>query len=118
MDSGRLRYQPGLDGLRGLALIAMLAFHDSRLQGGFLGLSTFFTLSGFLITGLLLSEQGAAGRVSLRRFFARRSRRLLPAALVGIAVAALVTGALRDGQTSLNFRWDALSSLGEIANWR
>ena len=118
MDGGRLRYQPGLDGLRGLALIAMLAFHDSRLQGGFLGLSTFFTLSGFLITGLLLSEQGAAGRVSLRRFFARRARRLLPAALAGIAVAALVTAALHDGQTSLNFRFDALSSLGEIANWR
>ncbi len=118
MDAGRLRYQPGLDGLRGLALVAMLAFHDSRLQGGFLGLSTFFTLSGFLITGLLLSEQGAAGRVSLRRFFARRSRRLLPAALVGIAVAAVITAVLHDGQTSLNFRWDALSSLGEVANWR
>jgi len=118
MDGGRLRYQPGLDGLRGLALVAMLAFHDSRLQGGFLGLSTFFTLSGFLITGLLLSEWGASGRVSLRRFFGRRSRRLLPAALVGIGVAAVVTAALHDGQTSLNFRFDALSSLGEVANWR
>lgn len=113
-----MRYQLGLDGLRGLALIAMLAFHDSRLQGGFLGLSTFFTLSGFLITGLLLSERAASQRVSLRRFFVRRARRLLPAALLGLGVAALVTIALHDGQTSRNFRFDALSSLGEVANWR
>ncbi len=118
MAQGRLRYQPGLDGLRGLALLAMLAFHDSRLRGGFLGLSTFFTLSGFLITGLLLSERGASSRVSLRAFFGRRARRLLPAALVGIVVAAAVTVVLHDGQTSLNFRYDALSALGEIANWR
>jgi peptidoglycan/LPS O-acetylase OafA/YrhL len=118
MSEGRLRYQPGLDGLRALALIAMLAFHDDRLQGGFLGLTTFFTLSGFLITGLILSEFGSTNRVSLGRFFARRSRRLLPAALIGILVAAGVSVALRDGQTSLNFRYDALSALAEVANWR
>jgi peptidoglycan/LPS O-acetylase OafA/YrhL len=118
MTEARLRYQPGLDGLRAIALVAMLAFHDGRLNGGFLGLSTFFTLSGFLITGLLLSEYGSAGRVSLKRFFGRRSRRLLPAALIGLVLAALVTAALHDGQTSRNFRFDALSSLAEVANWR
>jgi peptidoglycan/LPS O-acetylase OafA/YrhL len=118
MTEGRLRYQPGLDGLRAIALIAMLAFHDGRLNGGFLGLSTFFTLSGFLITGLLISEYGSAGRVSLKRFFGRRSRRLLPAALIGLVIAAMVTVALHDGQTSRNFRFDALASLGDVANWR
>ncbi len=118
MAERRLRYEPGLDGLRALALVAMLAFHDDRLQGGFLGLTTFFTLSGFLITGLLLSEHGATSRVALRRFYARRARRLMPAALVGILVAAAVTLALHDGQTSINFRFDALSALGEVANWR
>jgi len=117
-EGGRLRYQPGLDGLRALALIAMLAFHDDRLQGGFLGLTTFFTLSGFLITGLLLSEFASQRRVSLGNFFARRARRLMPAALIGILVAALVSFALHDGQTSLNFRADALSALADVANWR
>ena len=118
VSEGRLRYQPGIDGLRALALVAMLAFHDGRLRGGFLGLSTFFTLSGFLITGLLLSERAASGRVSLRRFFGRRFRRLLPAALVGIVVAAAVTVALHDAQTSRNFELDTLAALGDIANWR
>ena len=117
-EGGRLRYQPGLDGLRALALIAMLAFHDDRLQGGFLGLTTFFTLSGFLITGLLLSEFASQRRVSLGNFFARRARRLMPAALIGILVAALVSFALHDGQTSLNFRADALAALADVANWR
>src|SRR5690349_6390025 len=117
-EGGRLRYQPGLDGLRALALVAMLAFHDDRLHGGFLGLTTFFTLSGFLITGLLLSEFGSTQRVSLGRFFGRRFRRLLPAALIGIVVAAFVSYALHDGQTSLNFRFDALSALADVANWR
>jgi peptidoglycan/LPS O-acetylase OafA/YrhL len=118
MGEGRLRYQPGLDGLRGLALVAMLAFHDGRLRGGFLGLSTFFTLSGFLITGLLVSERSASGRVSLRRFFARRFRRLLPAALIGLVVAGAVTVVLHDAQTSRNFRFDTLGALGDVANWR
>jgi peptidoglycan/LPS O-acetylase OafA/YrhL len=118
MSEGRLRYQPGLDGLRALALIAMLAFHDDRLQGGFLGLTTFFALSGFLITSLILSERATTGRVSLAQFFARRSRRLLPAAFIGILVAAFITMLLRDGQTSINFRYDALAAIAEVANWR
>ncbi len=118
MAEGRLRYQPGLDGLRALALVAMLAFHDDRLNGGFLGLTTFFTLSGFLITGLLLSEFASTSRVSLGNFYGRRFRRLLPAALIGIVVAGFVSMALHDGQTSLNFRFDALSALADVANWR
>src|SRR4051794_8001821 len=117
-EGGRLQYQPGLDGLRAIALIAMLAFHDDRLRGGFLGLTTFFTLSGFLITGLLLSEFASTQRVSLGSFYSRRARRLMPAALIGIGVAALVSFALHDGQTSLNFRADALSALAQVANWR
>src|SRR5258708_37418671 len=118
MAEVRPRYQPGLDGLRGLALVAMLAFHDGRLRGGFLGLSTFFTLSGFLITGLLLSERSASGRVSLRRFFGRRFRRLLPAALIGLVVAAAVAGVLPEAPTSPNFPLDCLSALGELCHRR
>src|SRR5258708_39055667 len=111
MAEVRPRYQPGLDGLRGLALVAMLAFHDGRLRGGFLGLSTFFTLSGFLITGLLLSERSASGRVSLRRFFARRFRRLLPAAWIRLGVPGAVRGVLGDAPASRDFRFDGLAPL-------
>ncbi len=62
----RLRHEPGLDGLRGLAVIGVLCFHGgfSWMVGGYLGVSLFFTLSGFLITSLLLSEIQAAGSQS------------------------------------------------------
>jgi peptidoglycan/LPS O-acetylase OafA/YrhL/lysophospholipase L1-like esterase len=114
----RFEYRPGLDGVRALAVVAVLAFHDGRLGGGFLGVSTFFTLSGFLITSLLLTERARSGGVSLRHFFARRARRLLPAAFLGIVVAALVTVAIGDARTAENFRADGLAALFNVANWR
>ncbi|HEX2738760.1 MAG TPA: acyltransferase, partial [Acidimicrobiia bacterium] len=79
-----LGYLPGLDGLRGLAVAAVVCFHGgwSWMRGGFLGVSLFFTLSGFLITSLLVAETNADGRVSLKRFWVRRARRLLPAAWI------------------------------------
>lgn len=104
--------------MRALAVAAVLAFHDGRLRGGFLGVSTFFTLSGFLITRLLLGERRIADRISLRRFYVRRIRRLLPAALVGLVVAAAVTAALHDAQTSRAFRFDSLAAIANVANWR
>ena len=113
-----LRHEPGLDGLRALAVVAVLAFHDGRLRGGFLGVSTFFTLSGFLITRLLVAEWHRARAISLRRFYTRRIRRLLPAALAGLVVAAAGTAALRDPQTSHAFRVDGLAALANVANWR
>ncbi len=72
---------PGLDGLRGLAVIGAILFHAgfSWAQGGFLGVSTFFVLSGFLITNLLVREWDGSGSIRLGRFWARRFRRLLPA---------------------------------------
>ncbi|MCD9624551.1 acyltransferase family protein [Rhabdothermincola salaria] len=84
----------GLDGLRGLAVVLVVVFHfwPEVLPGGFLGVSLFFTLSGYLITGLLLAEHERHGRVDLRAFWGRRFRRLLPAALVtlaGVAVLAI-----------------------------
>jgi peptidoglycan/LPS O-acetylase OafA/YrhL len=113
-----LTYEPGLDGLRALAVVAVLLFHDGRLRGGFLGVSTFFTLSGYLITRLLLSEWHRAERISLRNFYSRRVRRLLPAALAGLVVAAAVTAALHDPQTSRDFRLDSLAAVVNVANWR
>ena len=112
------RYEPGLDGVRALAVLAVLAFHDGRLAGGFLGVSTFFTLSGFLITGLLVREFGRSGRVSLRDFFGRRIRRLFPAAIAGVLLAAAVAIVLHDAHTSQNFSGDGLAAIGDVANWR
>src|SRR5204862_2837407 len=82
-----LRYLPGLDGLRGLSVLAVVVFHHYLVggheagwaPGGFLGVEVFFCVSGYLITSLLLSERRETGRVSLRMFYMRRARRLLPA---------------------------------------
>lgn len=114
------RHHPGLDGVRGAAVAAVLLFHGGFgwAEGGYLGVSTFFTLSGFLITGLLLGEWARTGRVVLHRFWERRFRRLMPAmlaALVGVAVfAALVA----DADQLHRIRADALATLGYVANWR
>src|SRR4051794_33456168 len=73
------RYEPALDGIRGVAVAAVLLFHAGHLTGGYLGVDTFFVLSGFLITSILLAEGAVARTVALSRFWARRARRLLPA---------------------------------------
>src|SRR5215217_4061345 len=84
----RLGYRPALDGLRGIAILAVLAFHthhifgSSILNGGNAGVDIFFVLSGFLITALLLEEWQTSGEISLRGFYWRRVLRLVPALLV------------------------------------
>ena len=76
----RLRHRPALDAVRGLAVLIVVAFHSELgiARGGYLGVSTFFTLSGFLITTLVLVEHSGSGRFDLRGFWRRRFRRLLP----------------------------------------
>jgi len=82
------RYMPGLDGLRAIAVLAVIAFHEqfSWAPGGLLGVAVFFTLSGYLITDLLLSRWLATGRAQLGNFWLRRARRLLPALFVMLAI--------------------------------
>jgi peptidoglycan/LPS O-acetylase OafA/YrhL len=95
MTRDRLGYVAALDGVRALAIILVLGRHAFGFpSGGFLGVDLFFVLSGFLITSLLLEEHAATGRVSLRRFYVRRARRLLPALLVLLAVYVAVASAL------------------------
>ena len=115
----RLARIPALDGLRGLAVVAVLLFHGglSWATGGFLGVDVFFVLSGFLITSLLLAEQRSTGTIGLGGFWARRARRLLPALLLVIAAVAAATS-LFDPSSQVSLRADALAALGYVANWR
>src|SRR5579863_8959396 len=91
---GDQKYLPGLDGLRALAVAAVVAYHlgFGWATGGLLGVGVFFTLSGYLITDILVAQYGATGLLDLRTFWLHRARRLLPALLVMlVAVTAWVT---------------------------
>jgi peptidoglycan/LPS O-acetylase OafA/YrhL len=115
-----LSHLPGLDGLRGLAVVVVLAFHAGyeRMVGGYLGVSTFFTLSGFLITSLLLLESRRTGTVALRSFWGRRFRRLMPASLALLAGVVLLFGPLvATADQRATMQGDVLSSLFDVANW-
>jgi peptidoglycan/LPS O-acetylase OafA/YrhL len=85
---GAQRYMPGLDGLRALAVLAVIAYHLELgwAPGGLLGVGVFFTLSGYLITDLLLGQRDAVGHLRLGDFWLRRARRLLPALFLMLAV--------------------------------
>ena len=108
-----------LQGLRAVAVLGVVASHLTGWPtGGFTGVDVFFVLSGFLVTGLLLRDARETGAIDLRAFFARRVRRLLPAASLVlasvVAVAFLVFHRARAEQTL----GDALSALGLVSNWR
>ena len=112
----RRRNWPALDGLRGIAVLAVLFFHIHApgAANGFVGVDVFFALSGFLITYLLIQERRATGSVSLGRFYARRALRLLPAlgaTLLGVCLLALITGDLDTVGPG------ALAALLYVANW-
>lgn len=116
----RLSYQPALDGMRALAVAAVLAYHADLpfARGGFLGVDAFFVLSGYLITGLLLAEWRANGSVNLAAFWARRARRLLPALfLVLAAIAGYAIVSAESAQLD-KLRSDSLATLGYFTNWR
>src|SRR4051794_40547113 len=87
----RLPYLPGLDGLRAVAVAAVMIYHANHewLSGGFLGVEVFFVISGYLITLLLVNEYERKGRIDLVQFWKRRARRLLPALLLLLAGLAV-----------------------------
>lgn len=117
MTAGVARaHWPGLDGLRGIAALAVVVFHASLgpAVNGFVGVDVFFALSGFLITSLLIAERARNGRVDLLRFYARRALRLYPALLaaslmVGLALA--FTGQLHEHLPALG------AVLVYLSNW-
>ncbi|HVL54299.1 MAG TPA: acyltransferase, partial [Vitreimonas sp.] len=90
------RFRPDLEGLRAVAVLLVLLFHAAvpGFAGGFVGVDVFFVLSGFLITGLIVRELSDTGTLSLTTFYARRARRLLPAALVALVVTVAVSALL------------------------
>jgi peptidoglycan/LPS O-acetylase OafA/YrhL len=112
-------YRPHLDGIRAVAVILVILFHLGYLwlPGGFVGVDVFFVLSGYLITGLLVDELARDGRVDLPRFYARRVRRLLPAAVLVVVVVIVGTLGLLDRVDQASVGGDATWSALYSANW-
>jgi peptidoglycan/LPS O-acetylase OafA/YrhL len=116
----RLPYRPALDGVRALAVLAVLVFHFGAgwLPGGFIGVDVFFALSGFLITALLIREHRQTGRIDLWAFWGRRARRLLPALLLLLVVLAGWAAWVASPLSAASLRADATAALLYVANWR
>jgi peptidoglycan/LPS O-acetylase OafA/YrhL len=114
----RITYQPGVDGLRALAVAGVVGYHlaTNWLPGGFLGVEVFFVVSGYLITSLLATEWEQHGRIDLGRFWLRRARRLLPAVFVLILAVLLYTDLFLPTELA-DLRQDALASFAYATNW-
>lgn len=117
MTHGRV-YIPALDGLRAVAVVAVVASHSwaQALPGGWIGVDVFFVLSGYLITSILLGEHERTGKISFRRFYARRALRLFPALavtlLLGVGIAYLVYPASASDTVH-----EAIAAALYVANW-
>src|SRR5579863_4605158 len=112
------KYLPGLDGLRALAVTAVIAYHLGYgwAQGGLLGVGVFFTLSGYLITDILVGQFAASGRIKLGDFWLRRARRLLPALFVMLAVVTVWVNAFNRAFVP-GYRGDVIASGLYVNNW-
>jgi peptidoglycan/LPS O-acetylase OafA/YrhL len=114
----RLTHIPALDGLRGVAVLVVVLFHAGHLDGGYLGVDLFFTLSGFLITTLLLEERRDTGTIRFKAFWLRRARRLLPALFAMLAFVLVYAAFFADPTELGRIRADALGTVFYVANWR
>ena len=114
----RVPYLPGLDGMRALAVVAVMVYHANSdwLPGGFLGVEMFFIISGYLITLLLISERERTYRISLRHFWLRRARRLLPA-LFTMMLFVTVWTAIFKNEALGALRGDVLAGIFYVSNW-
>lgn len=113
------RYIPGLDGLRALAVMAVIAYHLgwNGTPGGLLGVGIFFTLSGYLITDLMIGERRRTGGIDMKSFWLRRARRLLPAMLLMLA-AVSVWLFFTDRSRLFALQGEIGASLLYFSNWR
>ncbi|HEY7942582.1 MAG TPA: acyltransferase family protein [Candidatus Limnocylindrales bacterium] len=114
----QLGYQPALDGIRALAVLAVLLYHSGYtwMSGGFLGVDVFFVLSGFLITSLLLGEWSVRSTISLPAFYQRRARRLLPA-LFALLIGVCLVSALFIPDELGRLRGEVAGALTYVTNW-
>lgn len=109
---------PGLDGIRAIAIAAVLVYHftPTALPGGFIGVDVFFVLSGFLITTLLLRDVATDGRLNLAKFWIRRARRLLPA-LITVVVVSIAAARVVGGDLLVGIGRQALGAFTFSTNW-
>ncbi|WP_434621183.1 acyltransferase family protein [Arthrobacter sp. A5] len=112
-------FRPDIQGLRALAVVAVIADHLFGYPlGGFVGVDVFFVISGFIITGLLLREHNKNGRISFSDFYRRRVRRIMPIALVVLTVTTAASWYLFAGGRARSILWDGIASSLFAANWR
>jgi peptidoglycan/LPS O-acetylase OafA/YrhL len=119
----RIRYLPGLDGLRAVAVLAVVGYHadiflgDTELvRGGFLGVEVFFVISGYLITSILLNQWRTHGRIDLTSFYRNRARRLLPALFATLGVTVVLSVLFLPGEVA-SLRGPLVASLAYVTNW-
>nr|WP_088042856.1 acyltransferase family protein [Bacillus sp. EAC] len=112
------RYMPGLDGLRALAVLAVIAYHLNLpwASGGFLGVTVFFVLSGYLITDLLIAEWSTNNTINLKDFWIRRAKRLLPGMFTLILIL-IATVSIFDSSDVSNLKHDSIAAIFYYSNW-
>ncbi|GAB0298185.1 acyltransferase family protein [Staphylococcus pseudintermedius] len=112
------RYMPGLDGVRAVAVIAIIIYHlnPQWLSGGFLGVDTFFVISGYLITSLLLTEYHNTGKIKLMSFWLRRVKRLIPAVLF-LVMGVIVLSLIFMPTEIQKVRADSIAAIFYVSNW-
>ncbi len=119
-SDARSSFRPDIEGLRAVAVLLVLAYHARvpGLTGGYIGVDVFYVVSGFLITGLIVRELQATGRLDLPAFYARRARRLLPAALVVIAVTVLASAVILPPLRMVDVAGDGAAAALYVSNIR
>src|ERR1700744_3054885 len=117
-ESGR-RFRPDIEGLRAIAIVAVLLCHAGVpfLAGGYVGGDVFFVISGFLITRLLIGELPRRGTFSLRGFYARRAKRLLPLSAVLLAAVGVMSMIFLSPLRNTEVAGDIVASALYVANW-
>lgn len=116
---GKKKLRGDIEGLRAIAVGTVLIYHVGIpfMPGGFVGVDIFFVISGFLITSLLLREANTSGRISIADFYARRARRLLPAASVVLVSTAVAGWLVLPGTDRLNLGKDIVAATFYVINW-
>ncbi len=116
----RIGFRLDVEGMRALAILPVLFFHAQvpHMTGGFVGVDIFFVISGFLITGLLVQEADQTGRVGLLNFYARRARRILPAAGVVLTAVTVACWLLLPPLRQVTTIRDVAAASVYVANWR